>query len=99
MCVRVCSCLPWRFLHLKYTCGFACVLLSIPMCVLVGCAGWNSVNTRGWAEVAPARGGSSEVGSLSCVAIGGLVLGVTWTQPLLSCAALPGQVFLQWVHR
>ena len=69
------------------------------MCVLVACAGqyyWR----RGWAEeAAPARGGSSEVGSLSCVAIGGLVLGMTWTQCLLSCAALPEQLFLQRVRR
>ena len=89
-----------EFLHLKYTCGSTCVLLSASMCVLMACAEWNSVTAEEWAEeAAPARGGSSEVGSPSCVAIGGLVLGVTWTQPLLSCAALPGQVFLQWVHR
>lgn len=77
-----------------------CPPLHIHVCARGMCRMGQHYWRQGWAEeAAPARAGSSEVGSPSCVAIGGLVLGMTWTQRLLSCAALPGQVFFQQVHR
>ena len=83
------------FLHLKYTCGSVCVLLSKCTCVLEACAGWDSggperMHLQGWVL----QGRESVL-----VAIGELVSAVSWARPLLSCAAHPGRAFLQWVHR